>query len=253
MLLWHQYTQCAAVTCGTVRTMKKQQTLHHKRKDAFENDDKDNEQDSPSCERQWSSFQLKLDTLERIRSDLSAEGFQVPGIVVCGAQSAGKSSLLESITQIGFPRAQNTCTRCPAVVQLQRVAGVKPHAFVGTDPSFDGAEMVEVDRIGDKIEELTNKLAGDGTIISSKPIHIKVLRPDGPPSLTLIDLPGITHVCTSGKQNDIHDVTVGLVKEHIQNPNMVMLVAIPATDDFANAEVSVPLIARLLWLCSTSC
>lgn len=35
-----------------------------------------------------------------------------------GEQSAGKSSLLENISGIQFPRAQNTCTRMPCVLTM---------------------------------------------------------------------------------------------------------------------------------------
>src|SRR5208282_2523558 len=41
-------------------------------------------------------------------------------IVVIGNQSAGKSSLIEAISQIKVPRAQGTCTRCPMEVRLRR-------------------------------------------------------------------------------------------------------------------------------------
>jgi GTP-binding protein EngB required for normal cell division len=65
----------------------------------------------------------KLALIELIRDDLHAEGIECPGIVVIGSQSAGKSSVLESLTGIQFPRATNTCTRVPAIVQLQTSPG----------------------------------------------------------------------------------------------------------------------------------
>ena len=40
--------------------------------------------------------QKQLDAIESIREDLTAEGISVPGVVVVGAQSAGKSSVLEA-------------------------------------------------------------------------------------------------------------------------------------------------------------
>ena len=43
-------------------------------------------------------------------------------------------------------------------------------------------------------------------------------------------------MCTDGVQGDIHEVTKGLVESFIKDPNMVILVVIPATDDFGNAE-----------------
>ena len=42
----------------------------------------------------------------------------LPQIAVVGNQSAGKSSLIESISGITLPRASGTCTRCPTECRL---------------------------------------------------------------------------------------------------------------------------------------
>jgi len=42
----------------------------------------------------------------------------LPQIAVVGIQSAGKSSLIESISGITLPRASGTCTRCPTECRL---------------------------------------------------------------------------------------------------------------------------------------
>ena len=47
---------------------------------------------------------------------------ELPQIVVVGAQSAGKSSVLESIVGRDFlPRGTGIVTRCPLVLQLRRL------------------------------------------------------------------------------------------------------------------------------------
>ena len=47
---------------------------------------------------------------------------ELPQIVVVGAQSAGKSSVLESIVGRDFlPRGSGIVTRCPLVLQLRRL------------------------------------------------------------------------------------------------------------------------------------
>lgn len=108
-------------------------------------------------------LQAQLEAIEKIRPSLEQESISVPGIVVCGAQSSGKSSLLEAITGINFPRAESTCTRCPAIVQLARSDGCQPHAFVGRDPSFSKATRVEdLSDIAACISDLTTQIAGEG-------------------------------------------------------------------------------------------
>jgi len=44
--------------------------------------------------------------------------FPLPKIVAIGNQSAGKSALIEAISQIKVPRDTGTCTRCPMEVNL---------------------------------------------------------------------------------------------------------------------------------------
>jgi len=47
---------------------------------------------------------------------------ELPQIVVVGSQSAGKSSVLESIVGRDFlPRGTGIVTRCPLVLQLRRL------------------------------------------------------------------------------------------------------------------------------------
>jgi len=48
------------------------------------------------------------------------EVVKLPKIAVIGNQSAGKSSLIEAISQIKVPRATGTCTRCPMEVILAK-------------------------------------------------------------------------------------------------------------------------------------
>jgi Dynamin family len=44
----------------------------------------------------------------------------LPQLVVCGDQSSGKSSVLEAITEIPFPRKENLCTRFATEIVLRR-------------------------------------------------------------------------------------------------------------------------------------
>ncbi|CAM9832415.1 unnamed protein product, partial [Ectocarpus sp. 12 AP-2014] len=177
----------------------------------------------------------ELGALEQLRALLqNNEEVKIPGVVVAGAQSAGKSSVLEALGGMKLPRGQNITTRVPLVLSLVAVPGTEPHAVIGGEADLSKGKIIGIDEISTEIERLTNELAGDGTTVSAKPIYLKIIRPSGP-TLTLIDLPGITHNSPDGTQ-DIHTETVNLVKQFIENENMVILVVIPAMDDFANAE-----------------
>lgn len=54
--------------------------------------------------------------------------------------------------------------------------------------------------------------------------------------MTLIDLPGITHISKIGDQFNIHEATVSMIRKYIQSTEMVILVVVPASDDFSNCE-----------------
>ena len=179
----------------------------------------------------------RLATIEELRTELGKEGIQCPGVLVVGAQSAGKSSVLERLTGISFPRGENMCTRFPTIVQLQTDENLDgPIGYVSVDPEFINAEELHsMDQIKDKIVACSDMHVLNGTNIGDRPIHIRYARPSGP-VMTLIDLPGITHVDTTGQQFDIHSVTSGMVESYVRNENMVVLVVIPANDDFGNSE-----------------
>jgi hypothetical protein len=52
-----------------------------------------------------------FDIIDQIRSFDIQHHIDLPQLVVCGDQSSGKSSVLEAITKIPFPRGENCCTR----------------------------------------------------------------------------------------------------------------------------------------------
>jgi interferon-induced GTP-binding protein Mx1 len=60
-----------------------------------------------------------LDCFDKIRIHLKETGIIMPCICSVGCQSAGKSSVLESITGIQLPRGEGTVTRCPIMIQLR--------------------------------------------------------------------------------------------------------------------------------------
>lgn len=184
-----------------------------------------------------SQVQPKLDAIEQIRGDLNAENIEVPGIVVAGAQSSGKSSLLESLSDITLPSGENITTRVPLILRLEKQKGIDRHAIIGMSPDLhnNGEKINDFSKIPKKIVEYTNKLVGTQGCVEDKPIHIKVISPTGP-TMTLIDLPGITHLSKQNVQEDIHTATVDLVKKYITNEQMIILCVCPALDDFANSE-----------------
>lgn len=63
-----------------------------------------------------------LDLVDSLRAEGLSEFTALPKLIVCGDQSSGKSSLLEAISGVPFPRKDNLCTRFATEVILRRAA-----------------------------------------------------------------------------------------------------------------------------------
>jgi hypothetical protein len=61
-----------------------------------------------------------MDLVDRLRRAGLSSILEIPQIVVCGNQSSGKSSVLEAITEIPFPRKESLCTRFATEIIMRR-------------------------------------------------------------------------------------------------------------------------------------
>ncbi|PKK67265.1 hypothetical protein RhiirC2_752015 [Rhizophagus irregularis] len=59
-----------------------------------------------------------IEILNKLRRMGAQSAVDLPTVVFCGNQSAGKSSLLEAISGIQLPRSDGTCTRCVMEIRL---------------------------------------------------------------------------------------------------------------------------------------
>ena len=64
-----------------------------------------------SIELQLEQHRQLLDIIDSLRSKGISKYVDLPEIVVCGDQSAGKSSVLEAISRMSFPTMDILCTR----------------------------------------------------------------------------------------------------------------------------------------------
>lgn len=53
----------------------------------------------------------RLEQVSSLRARGISKNIDLPQLVVCGDQSAGKSSVLEGLSNIPFPRADGVCTK----------------------------------------------------------------------------------------------------------------------------------------------
>ncbi|KAI0730440.1 Dynamin central region-domain-containing protein [Earliella scabrosa] len=160
----------------------------------------------------------------------------MPQLAVVGSQSAGKSSVLETIVGRDFlPRGQGIVTRRPLVLQLIHTPGSESDIqewgqFLHIDKRY-----TDFNDIRREIEQETFRVAGQNKGISKLPIHLRIYSPNVL-DLTLVDLPGLTKIPVGDQPSDIERQIRSLVLDYISKPNCVILAVSAANVDLANSE-----------------
>ncbi|KAJ6451821.1 P-loop containing nucleoside triphosphate hydrolase protein [Mycena vitilis] len=191
-----------------------------------------------------------LDLVNRLHNTGAQIHISLPQIVVIGSQSAGKSSLIESISGITLPRAAGTCTRCPTECRLSHSTSpwkcmVELRFFTDADgqtrgqpriesfgpPIFDKSQVEERIRRAQRAILHPNKPAStflegdtdDSTDVSFSANCIS-LQISGPEIGDFSKHQGDTDV----------GIVQGLVTSYISNPSCVILVTVACETDFEN-------------------
>ncbi|ESW31492.1 hypothetical protein PHAVU_002G242700 [Phaseolus vulgaris] len=174
-----------------------------------------------------------LDAVENLRRlNIAKEGIQLPSIVVVGDQSSGKSSVLESLAGISLPRGQGICTRVPLVMRLQNHPLSSPELVL----EYNGKTIhTDEANVSNAINAATEELAGNGKGISNNPLTL-VVKKNGVPDLTMVDLPGITRVPVHGQPENIYDQIKDIIMEYITPEESIILNVLSASVDFTTCE-----------------
>ncbi|XP_030477415.2 dynamin-related protein 4C-like [Syzygium oleosum] len=175
-----------------------------------------------------------LDAIDRLRNlQVMKEGIQLPTIVVVGDQSSGKSSVLESLAGINLPRGQGICTRVPLIMRLQDNPDTdRPELYL----EFHGKVVpTDEDHVSEAINAATDEMAGPGKGILNAPLTL-VVKKDGVPDLTMVDLPGITRVPVHGQPENIYEQISEMIMEYIRPEESIILNVLSATVDFSTCE-----------------
>ena len=135
-----------------------------------------------------------LDCFDRIRHHLVEAGVVIPRICSIGSQSSGKSSVLESITNIQLPRGEGTVTRCPIMIQLRNTKKNECARIKYEKEGEDAWINIKLEEIPQYISKYQNDLIEKegNPVLSDKAIQLEIHRQNAC-DLTLYDLPGITH------------------------------------------------------------
>src|SRR5215469_9875665 len=185
-----------------------------------------------------------LELIDSLKSDqLDRYDIELPQIIVCGDQSCGKSSVLEAISRLNFPRGDLVCTTFATELTLRRepVPGiaVKIRWADGSIEAVPKSQSIE--HFGEMIVTAGGDLRKRYRPDREKPFYKDVLQvevcdPAWPP-LTLVDLPGLIHAPNNGQDKEDVKIAVDITKNYMMKSNTIILAVVSAGANSANQQV----------------
>ena len=192
-----------------------------------------------------------LDCIDKLRNQgLGHYNISLPQLIVCGDQSAGKSSVLEGLTRLRFPTKDGLCTTFATELILRKRTVPEIHCSIipGRDRSkaerdelakfkrsFASREEFEFPSL---LQEARDRMAF-GTSSNRGPFFEDVMqiRYSGPdlPSLTIVDLPGIIQSQVEGERGVA--LVRNLVQRYMADENSIILAVVSARNDLENQGV----------------
>ncbi|KFQ34450.1 Interferon-induced GTP-binding protein Mx, partial [Mesitornis unicolor] len=175
-----------------------------------------------------------IDLVDSLRALGLEKDLALPAIAVIGDQSSGKSSVLEALSGIAFPRGNGIVTRCPLELKLKRIPATQ--AWKGKIRYRNYViELQNASEVEKAIRGAQDMVAGTRGAISGELISLEIWSPDVP-DLTLIDLPGIARVAVGDQPKDIGEQIKKLLKKIIGYKETINLVVVPCNVDIATTE-----------------
>ena len=193
-----------------------------------------------------------LNIVDQLRKCGLESMLSLPQLVVCGDQSAGKSSVLEALTQIPFPRNDNLCTRYATEIILRRgtsdVITIKviPDTARPASEQHKIADFKEAISDFDELPQLMDKAtslmgigdpSGQKTKAFSKDILSIEIEGPSRPQLTLVDLPGLIQTQTKGVTEEEVALVREITDQYISQHRTICLAVVSATHDYANQGI----------------
>ncbi|XP_060189079.1 putative dynamin-related protein 4A [Lycium barbarum] len=149
----------------------------------------------------------------------------VPTIVLVGDKCSGKSSLVASLIGIKIPCF---CTRVPILIKLQNHHSPKLEFSL----EFDGKERTTSTDYNDvalEITRATKEIAGTTSGISNKALTL-ILKKNGFPDLTIVDLPGIPTALDNDEANN-KETCEQIIMKYITPEDRIILNVLSGSSD----------------------
>ncbi|OQE03259.1 hypothetical protein PENSOL_c001G05377 [Penicillium solitum] len=201
-----------------------------------------------------------LDKIDRLLACNLGEYVNLPQLVVVGDQSSGKSSVLEGLTKLPFPRDSGLCTRFATQIIFRRIradtkrtitasiisASDEGPEHISRLAAWRGANMESLDSesFAGTMREVHETMGLSGSENDTlKPtftrdvFRLEICGPEED-NLSIIDVPGIFKNTTAGltTKQDM-EMVKDMVLGYMRNPRSIMLTVVPANVDIATQEI----------------
>ncbi|KAI4175456.1 MAG: hypothetical protein LQ343_001656 [Gyalolechia ehrenbergii] len=197
-----------------------------------------------------------LEIIDKLVELNIGDSVALPQLLVVGDQSSGKSSVLEGLTGLPFPRDSALCTRFATQITFRRASSTAIHVSIIPDKSTSKEDAVRLKAWGktglrsftredfSQILEEVHRAMGIGVSslgikksFSDDVLKIEVSGPDQQ-HLSVVDVPGIFRAVTEGVTTQIDITNVrAMVERYMENSRSIILAVIAASVDIANQEI----------------
>ncbi|CAA7263847.1 unnamed protein product [Cyclocybe aegerita] len=195
----------------------------------------------------------------------------LPRVVVIGAQSSGKSSLVEAVSGIKVPRDAGTCTRCPMECIMSSDAS-SWSCTISLRTEYDTQGRPQIHQTEDFVREILNESSVElwvrraqaailnphrprsdfltmseeelkrlnsansqnpdsQTLKFSKNVVVVHVKDPGATDLSFVDLPGLIQ----NAEENLIDTVRSLVENYIKQKNTVIVIAMPMSGEKTSA------------------
>ncbi|KAJ5712728.1 Dynamin [Penicillium malachiteum] len=202
---------------------------------------------------------ILLAKIDRLFACNVGEYISLPQLVAVGDQSSGKSSVLEGLTGLSFPRDSGLCTRFVTQIifcRMQNLTDREISASIipgpGASPeqeqklrawSAAGVHTLKTSGFSKMIQDV-HEVMGLSTgpddkkpTFSNSVLRLEICGPDED-HLSVIDVPGIFKNTTIGPTTkDDMALVRNMVERYMANPRSIMLTVVPANVDIATQEI----------------
>ena len=210
---------------------------------------------TPSLEDLQTDEQRRvLDTVAQVRKCGLESILSLPQLVVCGDQSAGKSSCLEALSEIPFPQNDNLCTRFATEISLRRATTNSLTIKIIPDSKRPAGEKASIKAFQESITDFEQlpgimnaaKAVMDGDSNADSGSTPKAFAQDvlsieigGPsrPQLTLVDIPGLIQTDTRTTTKADVELVEEITDQYISQPRTICLAVVSAAYDCANQKI----------------